>query len=717
MSASAPTSTASPPRRPPRAPTASVLVGFADALAAPEAVASLLGASHRVTAFARRGRQVALRRLREVEIVDVTAPEDDLAACVGEVTALAAVHELTMPLDDPAVLLVNRGLPGDAPVAGPRGVQARLALDKRVQLRAAQVAGFAVPPWVELTSDGGEVATVNGPDGGRVATVNGSDGSGVAAVNGHQPASGAGESYALKLPNGWEFPAVLKPALAAEEHEGRLRRLAPRPVATAREARTLLRTWGAATPALAQRWVAGGGAGIFGIADDEGVHHLSAHRRVRMMNPAGSGSSACASAPVPAELRGPCGATAWRGGAGGGCSWWSCCARRMSGGSWSSTAVPGAASRWRGGGAASTPRGPPRARSTTPRRCRPPPVRRAVVPPSRARVDAHAVRAARPGSRTWRRGRAGARPCARCWRAGARTAWYNLAAGHARAVPRGHLADRGQPRRRGRRSASSSRTIRAAFHVHSEWSYDARLPLEEIAALFGEERCDAVFMCEHDRGFDAARLEEYVAACAAASVAGPLLVPGIEYAGPDDRVHVPVWGAVPFLGECIPTTELLRAVAAHDGAAVLAHPVRRDAWRVFEREWLELSAGIEIWTRKWDGWAPNPRACRWVQEHGLVGVAALDLHRAGQTFPLAMELQIDVPGDEDPLSVEACVAALREGRCRALIGGRPVAPLTHGGLGAAARNVERVRRPVWRQGRRVRERLHESGRSLDSLRG
>jgi hypothetical protein len=272
MSAQAPTATVNPPRRPARAPTASVLVGFADALAAPEAVASLRGAGHRVAAFARRGRPVALRRLREVEIVEVTAPEDDLAACVGEVAALAAVHELTMPLDDPAVLVVDRGLPGDTPVVGPRGLQARLALDKRVQLRAALAAGFAVPPWVELDAE---------------------------------------------LPSDWEFPAALKPALAAEEHEGRLRRVAPRPVATEAEARALLRTWGAATPALVQRWVAGSGAGIFGIADDEGVHHLSAHRRVRMMNPAGSGSSACASAPVPAELVGPVqrllGEAGWRG--------------------------------------------------------------------------------------------------------------------------------------------------------------------------------------------------------------------------------------------------------------------------------------------------------------------------------------------------------------------------------------------------------------------
>ncbi len=297
MSAQVPTTTVNPPRRPTRAPTASVLVGFADALAAPEAVASLRGAGHRVAAFARRGRPVALRRLREVEIVEVTAPEDDLAACVDEVAALAATHELTMPLDDPAVLVVDRGLPGDAPVAGPRGQQAALALDKRIQLRAAQAAGFAVPPWAEMTSDCAKVT----------------------AVNGHRsvPAPSAGESHALELPSDWEFPAALKPALAAEEHDGRLRRLAPRLVATDAEARVLLHTWGAATPALVQRWVAGSGAGIFGIADEEGVHHLSAHRRVRMMNPAGSGSSACASAPVPAELVGPVqrllGEAGWRG--------------------------------------------------------------------------------------------------------------------------------------------------------------------------------------------------------------------------------------------------------------------------------------------------------------------------------------------------------------------------------------------------------------------
>jgi hypothetical protein len=262
-------------------------------------------------------------------------------------------------------------------------------------------------------------------------------------------------------------------------------------------------------------------------------------------------------------------------------------------------------------------------------------------------------------------------------------------------------ATRGEATTRGEAATRALRTIKAAFHVHSEWSYDAELPLPEIAALFAREGCDAVFMCEHDRGFSAERLAEYVEACRDAGArGGPLLIPGIEYADPEDRVHVPVWGPVPFLGEGVPTTELLRAVARHDGVAVLAHPVRRDAWKAFDPQWLALAGGIEIWTRKWDGWAPSSHACRLAAEHDLVGVASLDLHRAAQTFPLAMALAID----GEP-SVETCVDALRGRRAHATIAGRAVAPLTGGPLAGAARAVERVRRPVWRRGRIVRERL------------
>ena len=242
--------------------------------------------------------------------------------------------------------------------------------------------------------------------------------------------------------------------------------------------------------------------------------------------------------------------------------------------------------------------------------------------------------------------------------------------------------------------------IRTAVHVHSDWSYDGRLSLDELASLFAQHGYDAVLMCEHDRGFTRSHKDAYDAACAEASAGGALLVPGIEYADADDRIHLPVWGSVPFLDERLPTDYVLGATRDHGGVAVIAHPRRREAWRLIKPAWLASCTGIEVWTRKWDGWAPNPWAVEQAVDQGLLEIASLDLHHRGQMFPLAMELELAAP-----LSVDACVHALRDGAARPLIRGLPAARLLHGPLARTATKVERLRRPVWRRGRLMRDRL------------
>jgi hypothetical protein len=239
----------------------SVLIGFGDALAAPEVAMSLLESGHHVTSFVRRGQPVALSRVPGLELVPVTPPERDLAACLAEVAALAPRHDVTMPLNDIAVLVCDRALDSATVLAGPRGDQARLALDKRLQLRGAEAAGLAVPDWTET-----------------------------------RPGD--------PIPEGWPAPLVMKPAMAVEEAGTGTRRLSPTLVCTRADMDAAWERWGESTPVILQRWVEGFGAGVFGLSGPGGAHHLSAHRRVRMMNPAGSGSSACASAPVPEDLVG-----------------------------------------------------------------------------------------------------------------------------------------------------------------------------------------------------------------------------------------------------------------------------------------------------------------------------------------------------------------------------------------------------------------------------
>lgn len=248
------------------------LVGFADALAAVESAWSLLDDGFDVVAFSRAGRPPALARVAGVRVVPVTPPEQDVKATLADLRRLVAGTgpAVVLPLDDHAVWLVDHVAADDVTltVAGPTGDRAALALDKRQQLAVAEAAGLVVPS----TTDGA-------------------------------------------VPPAGDGPWLVKSALAVVERDGRLARPAgaraatPAAVAAAVEA--------LAGPALVQPVVEGVGEGVFGLATDRGVEAWSAHRRIRMMNPKGSGSSACRSQPVDRDLRAGVerfvAATGWRG--------------------------------------------------------------------------------------------------------------------------------------------------------------------------------------------------------------------------------------------------------------------------------------------------------------------------------------------------------------------------------------------------------------------
>lgn len=209
--------------------------------------------------------------------------------------------------------------------------------------------------------------------------------------------------------------------------------------------------------------------------------------------------------------------------------------------------------------------------------------------------------------------------------------------------------------------------VLAASHVHSKWSYDGSWSLDALSARFSSRGYRVLMMTEHDRGFTPDRLVEYRAACSVASSDKILVMPGVEYSDATNRVHVLVWGPVPFLGEGLPTGEMLEAVQAASGLAVLAHPSRREAWKSFEPSWADRLLGIEIWNRKYDGWAPSRTAPALLATTGTIPFVGLDFHTVRQSFPLGMAL--DVHGD---VSEETVVDSLRSRRCDARAFGLPL---------------------------------------------
>jgi hypothetical protein len=196
-------------------------------------------------------------------------------------------------------------------------------------------------------------------------------------------------------------------------------------------------------------------------------------------------------------------------------------------------------------------------------------------------------------------------------------------------------------------------------------------------------------MTEHDRGFTEARRIEHRNACREASSENILVLPGIEYSDSANTVHILVWGPVPFLGEGVPTSELLVNVAAAGGVAVLAHPSRKEAWKYFDPSWSEHLLGVEIWNRKTDGWAPSDTAPLLLKGTSSVEFVGMDFHDRKQFFPLTMELELP-----SSLNEEAVIEALKDRRCRAQAFGVALHQTRSGWRLAGLRNAERCRRSL-----------------------
>jgi len=263
-----------------------VLVGFAEALAAPEVVWSLVDDGFDVVAFTRRGRASGLRHSRHVRIYEIHPPESDVAAALSDLRDLlnspsigtGASRRLLFPLDDTAVWLCSQvELHGDWLLAGPQGPMSELALNKREQIKLAREAGFNVPKTC-FAESAKEVA---------------------------------------EFCKSESFPVILKAAECVPVRGNRIIGSRKWICANLEELQRALAEWGERVPLLVQPFVMGVGEGMFGIATDNGIEALSAHKRLRMMNPQGSGASACVSQPVANDLRsivgnliGHCG---WRG--------------------------------------------------------------------------------------------------------------------------------------------------------------------------------------------------------------------------------------------------------------------------------------------------------------------------------------------------------------------------------------------------------------------
>lgn len=229
--------------------------------------------------------------------------------------------------------------------------------------------------------------------------------------------------------------------------------------------------------------------------------------------------------------------------------------------------------------------------------------------------------------------------------------------------------------------------VRAACHVHSDWSYDGKWKLKELATAFAKRAYRVVLVTEHDKRFDESRRLEHRGACEQASSEKILLLPGIEYSDPSNVVHLLVWGDVPFVGSHAAPEQILATVQECGGIAVLAHPSRKEAWKRFDPNWNDKILGIEFWNRKTDGWAPSKHAWPLLQMTNSVPFAGLDFHDSRQFFPIATLVET-----QSPINEMSVLAALRARRCRSTVFGLEAQVLASGLHSEALHGAESLRR-------------------------
>ncbi len=265
-----------------------VVVAFAEELSALEVVWSLIDDSFEVPGVIRRGMRgmpAALAHSRLVTLREIPPPESEVESARRDlVDALDDIRRqgqyarhVLLPLDDTAVWLSSCAAQEAGWLfAGPGEAEGQaLALDKRRQIETARAVGLDVP----------------------------------ATVIANSPAD------LQELPFG--FPIILRPAEAIRLDSGRIGKGRNWICNDSDELATAVHGWGCRGAMLVQPYIEGTGEGVFGLMTETGVLGWSAHRRLRMMNPHGSGLSACISrkveeaekAPIVAFLR----SARWRG--------------------------------------------------------------------------------------------------------------------------------------------------------------------------------------------------------------------------------------------------------------------------------------------------------------------------------------------------------------------------------------------------------------------
>lgn len=170
------------------------------------------------------------------------------------------------------------------------------------------------------------------------------------------------------------------------------------------------------------------------------------------------------------------------------------------------------------------------------------------------------------------------------------------------------------------------------FHVHSNYSSDGRLSLEELKEECIKRGLSFMVLTDHAEDFQPGGVMEFINHCRQISDNHFWAIPGLEFnIDKDHEVHLLVVGL-----EGLPcengSEAILKRVreTKNNTLAVVAHLSRSNHY--IPSEYENIINGIEIWNAAYDSrYLPDHKAIRLFNDlkkrnEGLVGFGGLDLH-------------------------------------------------------------------------------------------
>ena len=262
------------------------------------------------------------------------------------------------------------------------------------------------------------------------------------------------------------------------------------------------------------------------------------------------------------------------------------------------------------------------------------------------------------------------------------------------------------------------------LHVHSSFSYDSRTDLADIAATARAHGFRCVLMSEHNNRLDSQQVAAFVKRCEELSDDRLLIVPGLELAFDQNRVHLLAYGVriyIDSMGEDCTFAALVEGIHQAGGLAVLAHPSHKDAASRVSLADLEPLDGIEIWNVK-NGNRFVPTASDLKLLHRLrraggrqFGYGGVDWHHLVNFSPLAIELETEtVTWPDIRKALEAGFFRTR-GRFVSVPASGDTGDRRLGLYDAAARSIARARRTGYRWQHQLERRGLRTPRALTAI--